>query len=40
MNGKKFVIIFLFITAICGIGASYWMKHSYDTRPKNVDITK
>lgn len=34
MNGKKFMIYFVTGTALIGALGAYWIKSSYDSRPK------
>ncbi len=34
MNGKKFVVVFLAVTAVVGILTCVWIKAGYDSRPK------
>ncbi len=40
MNGKKFVMIFVGVTIICGILTTIWFKNAYDTRPRVQIDTK
>ena len=39
MNGKKFVIYFLLVTAVTAVASSVWIKQAYDTRP-DIKIEK
>lgn len=34
MNGKKFVMYFMALIILTGIGISLWIKQGYDSRPE------